>query len=285
MTLSPDIHESYAVLMIASVVLLLAVPMTRHLTSAQDRGRYYTMQAITAIGAVVGAKLGVLFGDALWPLRPFDDWSALLVSAARSRVPALRLSRGGSKAAAELPSANDASPWRGRPIARGRVGCLVAGCCRGAPHDGPLAIAYDDGVLRHPAQLYEALFQLAAGYALLVLWRRKILFGRLFALYLAAYGAFRFATEFIRDTAKPFYGLSAYQWMSIAMIVAGAASIWAQPTQPLHEPVDPAKKQLNDRQRPHPRYGIRKVLLLLAVSPRRWGSRPGELLIWPMKEQ
>lgn len=230
MTPAADIHESYAVLMIASVVLLLAVPMTRHLTSAQDRGRYYTMQAITAMGAVVGAKLGVLFGDALWPLRAFDDWSALLVSG-RSIAGALLFGFLAVEAAKpllryDIPPNDRFAVALPFSIALGRVGCLVAGCCRGAPHDGPLAIAYDDGILRHPAQLYEALFQLAAGYALLLLWRRKILFGRLFALYLAAYGVFRFATEFIRDTAKPFFGLSAYQWMSMAMIVAGAAAIY-----------------------------------------------------------
>jgi len=230
MTLSPDIHESYAVLMIASVVLLLAVPTTAHFTHAGDRGRYYTMQAITAIGAVVGAKLGVLFGDALWPLRPFDDWSALLLSG-RSIAGALLFGFLAVEAAKpllryDIPPNDRFAVALPFSIAIGRVGCLVAGCCRGAPHDGPLSIAYDDGVLRHPAQLYEAIFQLAVGYALLVLWRRKILFGRLFALYLAAYGVFRFATEFIRDTAKPYYGLSAYQWMSIAMILAGVAAIY-----------------------------------------------------------
>src|SRR5207253_3528269 len=111
-------------------------------------------------------------------------------------------------------------------IGLGRIGCLLAGCCRGAPHDGPLSIAYDDGVLRHPAQLYEVLFQLAAGYALLVLWRRKLLFGRLFALYLVAYGIFRFLTEFVRETAKPYHGLSAYQLMCVAMVVAGGAALY-----------------------------------------------------------
>ena len=79
-TIAPDLHESYGVLMLASVVLLLLTPTTKHFTSPADRGRYYTMQAITALGAVAGAKLGVVFGDALWPLRQFDDWSALLAS-------------------------------------------------------------------------------------------------------------------------------------------------------------------------------------------------------------
>jgi len=228
-TPAPDIHATYAVLMIASVAMLLCVPMTRHLDRAQDRGRYYTMQAITAAGAVVGAKLGVLFGDALWPLRPFDEWSALLVSG-RSIAGALLFGFLAVEAAKpllryDIPPNDRFAVALPFSIAIGRIGCLVAGCCRGAPHDGMLAIAYEDGILRHPAQLYEALFQLLAGWALLRMWRRKILFGRLFALYLAAYGAFRFATEFIRDTAKPFAGLSAYQWMALAMVVAGATAI------------------------------------------------------------
>ena len=230
MTVTPDLHESYAVLMIASVVLLLAVPATAHFTRPGDRSRYYTMQAITALGAVAGAKLGVLFGDALWPLRPFDDWSALLVSG-RSIAGALLLGFLAVEAAKpllryDIPPNDRFAVALPFSIAIGRVGCLVAGCCRGAPYDGPLAMAYDDGVLRHPAQLYEALFQLVAGYALLILWRRKLLFGRLFAAYLVAYGVFRFATEFIRDTVKPFAGLSAYQWMALAMVAAGSMAIY-----------------------------------------------------------
>ena len=236
MTLAPDIHESYAILMIASVALLLCVPTTKHFTSAEDRGRYYTMQAITALGAVAGAKIGVVLGDALWPLRPFDDWAALLASG-RSIAGALLFGFLAVEAAKpllryDIPPNDRFAVALPFSIAIGRVGCLVAGCCRGAPHDGPLAIAYDDGVLRHPAQLYEALFQLLAGWALLAMWRRKILFGRLFALYLAAYGVFRFATEFIRDTAKPYGGLSAYQWMALAMVLAGATAIYLRTRRP-----------------------------------------------------
>jgi phosphatidylglycerol:prolipoprotein diacylglycerol transferase len=229
-TIAPDLHETYGVLMVASVVLLLLTPTTKHFATSEDRGRYYTMQAITALGAAVGAKLGVLFGDALWPIRPFDDWSALLVSG-RSIAGALLFGFLAVEAAKpllryDIPPNDRFAVMLPFSIAIGRIGCLVAGCCRGAPWDGPLAITYADGIPRHPAQLYEALFQLVAGWALLVLLRRKALFGRLFALYLAAYGLFRFVTEFIRDTDKAFAGLSAYQWMSVAMIVAGTTALY-----------------------------------------------------------
>jgi phosphatidylglycerol:prolipoprotein diacylglycerol transferase len=229
MTVQPDIHVTYPLLMFASIALLFAFPTTKHLTRANDRGRYYTIQAVTALGAAFGAKLGVLFGDALWPLQPFHDWYALLVSG-RSIAGALLFGFLAAEAAKpllryDLPPNDRFAVALPFSIGLGRLGCLVAGCCRGAPYDGPLAIAYDDGVLRHPAQLYEAIFQLAAGWALLALYRRNLFFGRLFALYLVAYGAFRFGTEFIRDTSKAFGGLSAYQWMSIGMVIAGSVAI------------------------------------------------------------
>ena len=107
----------------------------------------------------------------------------------------------------------------------GRIGCLIVGCCRGAPFNGPWAITYADGIPRHPAPLYEMIFDWAMGFALLALWRRHMLFGRLFALFLACYGAFRFCIEFLRETPKAYAGLSAYQLMSLAMIVAGLAAV------------------------------------------------------------
>jgi phosphatidylglycerol---prolipoprotein diacylglyceryl transferase len=113
-------------------------------------------------------------------------------------------------------------------IAIGRIGCLLAGCCQGIPHDGFFSIADHESVHRHPTQLYDALFQILIGITLAVLWRRRILFGRLFALYLVAYGAFRFGIEYIRDTNKAFGGFSGYQLLCLVMIVVGSIAIWAR---------------------------------------------------------
>jgi prolipoprotein diacylglyceryltransferase len=65
------------------------------------------------------------------------------------------------------------------------------------------------------------------------MWRRQILFGRLFALYLASYGVFRFLAEFLRETTKAYGDLSAYQIMSLMMIVAGGVALVART---LHQP-------------------------------------------------
>jgi prolipoprotein diacylglyceryltransferase len=71
-------------------------------------------------------------------------------------------------------------------------------------------------------------FHWAMGFLLIALWRRHLLFGRLFAFYLASYGVFRFFTEYLRETPKAYGDLSAYQIMSLAMIVAGGAALIAR---------------------------------------------------------
>ena len=65
-------------------------------------------------------------------------------------------------------------------LAIGRVGCFLTGCCRGTPFEGWPAVTYSDGIARHPAQLYEAAFQLAMGILLVALVQRGILRGNSF---------------------------------------------------------------------------------------------------------
>lgn len=224
-----DVHASYTGLMLLGFSLMLLFPSTKYFTNPDDKQRYYTMQMITVVGAVVGAKIAVLFGDALWPLQPFDDWWALAGSG-RSIVGALLFGFIAVEVAKplmryDIPPNDLFAIMLPFSIGIGRIGCLLAGCCRGLPYDGALSIAYDDGILRHPAQLYEIVFHFIAGYILLLLWRRQILFGRLFALYLVSYGVFRFFSEFLRETAKPYDGLSAYQLMCVTMVIVGSTAL------------------------------------------------------------
>jgi len=80
-----------------------------------------------------------------------------------------------------------------------------------------------DGILRFPTQLIEIIFQISIGLLFILFVKRGILFGRLFSLYLMAYGTFRFVTEFIRDTPKFSGGYSGYQVLSLIMIGLGSA--------------------------------------------------------------
>lgn len=222
-------HPGYAVSVLLAFALVLGFPLTKHMKERQDRKRYYILQGITLVGAALGAKLAVLMGDALWPLKHFDDWTALLFSG-RSIIGALLV--GFLVAEAAKPFMAYKMPPNDRfavilpfSIGIGRFGCYLAGCCRGLPYEGPLTITYADGIARHAIAFYEMAFHVAAGLLLLHLYRRKILFGRLFSLYLILYGVFRFQTEILRVTEKAFLGYSAYQWFALAAVIAGIVAI------------------------------------------------------------
>jgi phosphatidylglycerol---prolipoprotein diacylglyceryl transferase len=232
-----DLHFGYALMVVLGFALTLSFPLTRHFNDRRDRRRYYALQAITAVCALLGAKIAVVFGDALWPLQEFHDWDSL-IGGGRSLAGALLFGFLGAEAAKpllkyDIPPNDRFAIILPFSIGLGRIGCLLAGCCRGLPFDGAWAITYADGIPRHPAPVYEMLFHWTMGFVLIALWRRQILFGRLFALYLVSYGVFRFCTEFLRETPKAYGDLSAYQLMSLLMILAGGIAIIARSgTQP-----------------------------------------------------
>jgi phosphatidylglycerol:prolipoprotein diacylglycerol transferase len=119
-------------------------------------------------------------------------------------------------------------------LAVGRVGCHLAGDGDwGVPTTLPWGVAYPEaiagwphpeGVVVHPAPLYEmaALLALVA-----VLWRLRTRVspdGAVVFLYLAAAAAIRFLIEFIRTNPKLALGLTEAQWTSLALFAG--ASLW-----------------------------------------------------------
>jgi phosphatidylglycerol:prolipoprotein diacylglycerol transferase len=103
-------------------------------------------------------------------------------------------------------------------IAIGRLACFVGGCCFGSPTSLPWAVDFGDGIPRHPTQLYEAVFH-GVMAILLSRFRREGRYPRqLMKLYILAYLAYRFATEFIRPEPRLFSGLTGYQLLALAMI-------------------------------------------------------------------
>ncbi|MFO0946132.1 MAG: prolipoprotein diacylglyceryl transferase family protein [Planctomycetota bacterium] len=102
-------------------------------------------------------------------------------------------------------------------VAIGRLGCLLAGCCFGAPTAGVWGVDFGDGIRRHPVQLYEFTFHLGAAILLEYLQRRGLFQGQLFKLYILLYLAFRFLTEFLRPEVPLWLGLTGYQWCCFAI--------------------------------------------------------------------
>lgn len=113
----------------------------------------------------------------------------------------------------------------------GRIGCFMAGCCYGIPMDPPLGIAFQNpigapaGVPLFPVQLLEAALNLGL---FAILWRYTKKYRAPWAgvaLYLSLYAIERFALEYLRYDALRgiYFGLSTSQWISVAMLLGGAA--------------------------------------------------------------
>ncbi|MER6511652.1 prolipoprotein diacylglyceryl transferase [Nonomuraea sp. NPDC001636] len=91
------------------------------------------------------------------------------------------------------------------------------------------------GTLYHPAFLYESLWDVALGFALILAGRRlRPDRGRLFALYVAGYTAGRFWIEGLRidpvggvDHAVTLLGLRINQWTSIVLFAGALIFLWA----------------------------------------------------------
>jgi len=217
----------YSATATTGLALALLLPASSKTVPKASRRTYALLQVATLLGAIVGAKLAFLSGDLDWPFAAVT-WREVVFSG-RSITGGLL---GGFLTAEvgkvllayrELP--ND---WFATKlplsIAVGRVGCLLAGCCRGMPGDYRLGLVYSDGVPRFPAQLVELVFQVVTFGVAFVAYKRGALRGRVFASYMIAYGCFRFVIEGLRETRKLGSGFSMYQLFSVALVACGAAS-------------------------------------------------------------
>lgn len=185
-------------------------------------------------GGMIGAKVPFLFADwdafvsgRAW----FDNGKTILmglvggyfgVEAAKWAV-GIRTKTGDSFAAPVAAA-----------VAVGRLACFSAGCCHGAATGLPWGVDFGDGVRRHPTQLYEFLFHLGAAVVLLKLQRRQLFKGQLIKLYILAYLAYRFATEFIRPEPELGLGLTAYQWACLVLAPVFAA-LWVKDRRALRQ--------------------------------------------------
>lgn len=112
----------------------------------------------------------------------------------------------------------------------GRIGCLCAGCCYGAPAQGAFSIVFQhspfapNGVPLYPTQIMSSLGDFAFGIILILFARKKRKDGQTAGLYLILYSIGRFLIEFLRgDERGSVFALSTSQFICIFIIVAGIA--------------------------------------------------------------
>lgn len=133
------------------------------------------------------------------------------------------------------------SPWTLADVAApgvalaygiGRIGCLLNGCCYGAPTSLPWAMRFHDlaaGGLTppsHPTQIYSSLAGFAMFGLLVAMDRRTPFRGAVALAFVLLYSVYRFLIEFLRAgvSADPFMaGLTQAQAASVVMAVAAVA--------------------------------------------------------------
>lgn len=178
------------------------------------------------LGAFVGAKMVYLLSEGWRDWGRPDTWQRL--AAGKSVLGALL----GGYAAVELAKKQvgypDATGDRFALVVPlslilGRLGCWLNGCCLGTAcasrHWWTLQDA--QGIPRWPAVPMELAFNVAALLVLTLLRRQGRFPGNLFHLYLIAYGLFRFAHEWARDTPRLVGPFSGYALTALAVAALG----------------------------------------------------------------
>ncbi|MDI1475354.1 prolipoprotein diacylglyceryl transferase family protein [Polyangium sp. y55x31] len=138
------------------------------------------------------------------------------------------------------------APALGLLVLFGRTGCLFAGCDFGRVSGMPWAMRYPRGTAAflehveqklipasaeytlpvHPAQAYEAALGLLMAGVGLVVERKKLRPGTVFASVAGTYAAGRFLTDLFRGDSRPMLGpLSMPQWLSITVLAC--VVLWA----------------------------------------------------------
>ena len=142
----------------------------------------------------------------------------------------------------------------------GRIGCFLNGCCYGKPSPVSWAVAFpEEGIPRHPTQLYEAAFLFLLFFVLsriassapsgpprndveggvgprndvLAAARRsrsgkqsRFKPGTLLLVYGVVYGLWRFGVEFLRgDNPAAWRGLTIFQLASLVLIAVSAGAL------------------------------------------------------------
>lgn len=223
--------------MLAAMVVAYALyrsPRTE-LQLSNDQKRFIAFAA--CLGALIGSKLPFMIDRDWQGLSPWTSWltdgktvlGGLLVGYLAVEFTKWYLGiriRTGDAFAIPIAAA----------LCIGRIGCFFGGCCFGLPTDLPWGICFhsadgDKLIPRHPTQLYESLFHglclvlLVAispkSYASNQLTHGVIasLQGHHLKLYLLAYLAYRFMTEWIRPEPVFAWHMTAYQIACILFAV------------------------------------------------------------------
>jgi phosphatidylglycerol:prolipoprotein diacylglycerol transferase len=215
-------NSPYVWLMLGAIALSL---FTWRKSTPRDP-RLITIYVAALAGAFLGAKIIYLLAEGWLYWNDPNRW--LILATGKSILGALL----GGYAAVEFAKYILRYPfvtgdWFATivplSIVIGRIGCQLHGCCLGvACNPAWYTVTDTRGQPRWPAVPLEILFNFIAAATLFTLRRQKILPGQHFHLYLMAYGLFRFAHEFARETPRLAGPFSGYALSAFAVFLLGA---------------------------------------------------------------
>lgn len=207
----------YAAIMLAAIALGVLVSRCTQSRLPLERGQRIAIFIGAFVGGMVGAKLPFLLSDwdGLVSGRGwFESGKTILFGLVGGYfgVEVAKWSTG-----VTVKTGDSFAVPVAVAVGVGRLACFVGGCCYGTPTHLPWGVDFGDGVCRHPTQLYECAFHLSAACVLALLRRGGYFPGQLVKLYILAYLAYRFLTEFIRPEPVLAAGLTGYQIAALGL--------------------------------------------------------------------
>jgi phosphatidylglycerol:prolipoprotein diacylglycerol transferase len=203
---------------------------------AQRDSRLVFIYIAALAGAFLGAKIVYLAAEGWLHWHDANRW--VVLATGKSITGALLGGYGAVELAKRLTGYRETTgDWFAviapLGIMLGRVGCILHGCCLGV-ECAPSWFTMNDagGTARWPAALVELLFNAVMLGVALFFQRRKIFQGQRFHIYLMAYGIFRFAHEFLRDTPRILGPISGYQIAALAVALLGAIGFCVRQPKP-----------------------------------------------------
>ena len=241
-TFGPFTLHTYGVLLAIAFLAGLWVASRQAKKSGMDSGRIVDMAVWVLIAGLIGAKLLLVLVD--W--RYFANSPRQLFSIFQSGGVFYGGLLGGILVAWWYARRHDLPGWQTADVlvpgviigqAIGRLGCFAAGCCWGAPAQGPWAVAFHDvysaravgtplDTPLHPSQIYESLAAFLILFFLLWLAPRKRFHGQVAMAYVALYSVARFGLEFLRgdpDRGTWFRGALTTSQIIAIVLVLGVA--------------------------------------------------------------
>jgi len=209
------------------VLLALLVGVAIYFSEAKKQQKLGENGFLIAFGAVaggiVGAKVLQWALNYKFVLANFSNLSALL--SGRTIVGGLLGGVLGSLLTKKILGVKEKrgnlfAPAVAAGMAIGRLGCFFQGCCFGKATGLLWGVDFGDHILRHPTQLYEALFMTGMFIFLeKIKDRADIKPGELFKILMVGYFVFRFLIEFIRVEPVVLWGFTSFQIISIGVII------------------------------------------------------------------